>query len=180
MHFHDDTPPYKFCPVCGSALEPRVLKITEPKRLVCTNASCGFVFYLDPKIAVGTIIKTASGKIVLVKRAIEPGYGKWVFPGGYVDRGEEVTLAAAREAREEAGLAVRLDHLINVYSYGGSAPVIIVYAATMLSGDLAVDDEGLEAREFDLDAIPWDDLAFRSTREALRDYIDGRRTAAVG
>ena len=179
MHSHDDTPPYRYCPVCGSTLEPRVLKITEPKRLVCTNASCGFVFYLDPKIAVGTIIKTANGKIVLVKRAIEPGYGKWVFPGGYVDRGEEVTLAAVREAREEAGLAVRLDHLINIYSYAGRAPVIIVYAATMLSGDLAVDDEGLEAREFDLDEIPWDDLAFRSTREALRDYIDGRQAAPL-
>ena len=179
MHSHDDTPPYKFCPVCGSALEPRVLKITEPKRLVCTNTSCGFVFYLDPKIAVGTIIRMASGKIVLVKRAIEPGYGKWVFPGGYVDRGEEITLAAVREAREEAGLAVRLDHLVNIYSYAGRAPVIIVYAATMISGELAVDDEGLEAREFDLDEIPWDDLAFRSTREALRDYIDGIKTAQL-
>jgi 8-oxo-dGTP diphosphatase len=179
MHSHDDTPPYRYCPVCGSALEPRVLKITEPKRLVCTNTSCGFVFYLDPKIAVGTIIKTVSGKIVLVKRAIEPGYGKWVFPGGYVDRGEEVPLAAVREAREEAGLTVRLDHLINIYSYGGRVPVIIVYAATMLSGELAVDDEGLEAREFDLDEIPWDDLAFRSTREALRDYIDGRQAAPL-
>jgi 8-oxo-dGTP diphosphatase len=177
MHSHDDTPPYKFCPVCGSPLEPRVLKITEPKRLVCTNTACGFVFYLDPKIAVGTVIKMASGKIVLVKRAIEPGYGKWVFTGGYVDRGEEITLAAVREAREEAGLAVRLDHLINIYSYAGRAPVIIVYAATMVSGELAVDDEGLEAREFDIDEIPWDELAFRSTREALRDYIDGVKTA---
>jgi ADP-ribose pyrophosphatase YjhB (NUDIX family) len=176
---HDDTPAYRFCPVCGSPLEPRVLKISEPKRLVCTNAACGFVFYLDPKIAVGTIIRMASGKIVLVKRAIEPGYGKWVFPGGYVDLGEEVTLAAVREAREEAGLDVRLDHLINVYSYAGRAPVIIVYAATMIAGELAMDDEGLEIREFDLDEIPWDDLAFRSTHDGLRDFIDGRRTAAV-
>ena len=65
VHSHDETPPYKFCPVCGSALEPRVLKITEPKRLVCTNAACGFVFYLDPKIAVGTIIRIGDhGKIV--------------------------------------------------------------------------------------------------------------------
>lgn len=173
MHSHDDTPVYKFCPVCGSPLEPRVLKITEPKRLVCASTACGFVFYLDPKIAVGTVIRMPSGKIVLVKRAIEPGYGKWVFPGGYVDRGEEITLAALREAREEAGLDVRLDHLINIYSYAGRAPVIIVYAATMLSGELAVDDEGLEAREFELGEIPWDDLAFRSTHEALRDYIDG-------
>lgn len=180
MHSHDDTDAYKFCPVCGSALEPRVLKITEPKRLVCTNTACGFVFYLDPKIAVGTIIRVASGRIVLVKRAIEPGYGKWVFPGGYVDRGEEITLAAVREAKEEAGLDVRLDHLINIYSYAGRAPVIVVYAATMLTGELAVDDEGLEAREFALEDIPWDELAFRSTREALRDYLNGLQTAKVG
>lgn len=180
MHSHDDAPAYKFCPVCGSALEPRVLKIAEPKRLVCTNAACGFIFYLDPKIAVGTIIRMRDeGTIVLVKRAIEPGYGKWVFPGGYVDRGEEITLAAIREAREEAGLDVRLDHLINIYSYAGRAPVIVVYAATMISGELAVDDEGLEAREFTLDEIPWDELAFRSTVEALRDYIAGRETATV-
>jgi len=168
-HSHDDSPGYRFCPRCGGGLERRVLKATEPERLVC--AACDFVFYLDPKIAVGTIIRLANGKIVLVKRAIEPGYGKWVFPGGYVDRGEEITLAAIREAREEAGLEVRLDHLINIYSYPGRAPVIIVYAATMVSGDLATDDEGLEIREFSLEEIPWDDLAFRSTREALLDYI---------
>ncbi|MEY4093952.1 MAG: hypothetical protein RLZZ53_1151 [Acidobacteriota bacterium] len=172
MPSHDDTPPYKFCPVCGSPLEPRVLKISEPARLVCTNAACGFVFYLDPKVAVGTIIKTASERIVLVKRAIEPGYGKWVFPGGYVDLGEEVTLAAIREAREEAGLEVRIDRLINVYSYAGRAPIIIVYAATAIAGELAMDDEGLEIREFAVDAIPWDELAFRSTQEALRDYLN--------
>ena len=94
---------------------------------------------------------------MLVRRAIEPGYGKWVFPGGYVDRGEEVQAAAVREAREETGLDVRLDGLVNIYSYAGRAPVIIVYAATMIGGCLACDDEGLEARFFDADAIPWDD-----------------------
>ena len=170
-----DERPYSYCPLCGGDLELRTLKTTEPGRLVCIR--CGFIFYLDPKVAVGTIIRDDRDHIVLVKRAIQPGYGKWVFPGGYVDRGEEVSLAALREAREEAGLDVRLDHLINIYSYAGRAPVIIVYAATMISGELAVDDEGLEAREFDLDEIPWDELAFRSTREALRDYIDGRITA---
>ena len=172
MHSHDATPPYKFCPVCGSPLEARVLKITEPKRLVCTNTACGFVFYLDPKIAVGTIIRTDTDRIVLVKRAIEPGYGKWVFPGGYVDRGEDVKVAAIREAREEAGLDVELGRLINVYSYPGRAPVIIVYAARMIGGCLGCDDEGLEARFFAPEDIPWDELAFRSTHEALREYLD--------
>ena len=176
MHTHDLNPPYRFCPVCGAALEPRVLKATEPKRLVCTSPTCGFVFYLDPKIAVGTVIRMPDERIILVRRAIEPGYGKWVFPGGYVDRGEEITLAAIREAREESGLVVRLDHLINIYSYAGRAPIVVVYAASWISGDLVVDDEGLEGRAFDANAIPWDELAFRSTREALKDYLSERRT----
>jgi 8-oxo-dGTP diphosphatase len=174
LHSHDLTPPYRFCPVCGGALEARVLKATEPKRLVCANAACGFVFYLDPKIAVGTVIRMGGG-IVLVRRAIEPGYGKWVFPGGYVDRGEEITLAAIREAREESGLDVRIDRLINIYSYAGRTPIVVVYAATCIGGTLAVDEEGLEAKAFEPAAIPWDELAFRSTREALSDYLHGRR-----
>jgi len=129
------------------------------------------VFYLDPKVAVGTIIRDDRGDIVLVPRAIEPGYGKWVFPGGYVDRGEEVLVAARREAREETGLEIRIDRLINVYSYSGRAPVIIVYLATMTGGCLACDDESLEARFFAPDAIPWTDLAFRSTEEALHEFL---------
>ncbi|MBM3770741.1 MAG: NUDIX hydrolase [Acidimicrobiia bacterium] len=167
----DESHAYRFCPRCGGALDRRLLKPTEPERLVCI--ACGFVFYLDPKIAVGTIIRTDSQSLVLVRRAIDPGYGKWVFPGGYVDRGEPLTVAAIREAREECGLEVRLDGLVNIYSYPGRAPVIVVYAATALGGTLCVDDEGLEIAEFTAAAIPWNDLAFRSTSEALRDYLAG-------
>jgi ADP-ribose pyrophosphatase YjhB (NUDIX family) len=159
-------------PSCGGALAARVLKPGEPERLVCER--CGFVFYLDPKVAVGTIIRAEDGRIVLVRRAIEPGYGLWVFPGGYVDRGEEITSAALREAREESGLDVRLDGLINIYSYPGRPLIIIVYAATLVGGDLCCDDEGLEARLFSRDELPWGALAFRSTTDALRDYLAGR------
>jgi 8-oxo-dGTP diphosphatase len=168
---------FRFCPVCGSPLEPRVLKIGEPMRLVCTSAACGFVFYLDPKVAVGTIIAMPDGRIVLVKRAIEPGHGLWVFPGGYVDRGEDVRLAAVREAREEAGIEIRLDGLVGIYSYAGSTPVVIVYRAVWTRGDLVVDDENSEIRLFTAADLPWNELAFRSTREALRDYISGREAA---
>jgi 8-oxo-dGTP diphosphatase len=173
LHPHDDSHAYQFCPCCGGALERRLLKASEPERPVCTR--CGFVFYIDPKIAVGTIIKTDSDRLVLVRRAIEPGYGLWVFPGGYVDRGEPLTSAAIREAREECGLDVRLDGLVNIYSYPGRAPVIVVYAATALGGTLCVDDEGLETAEFEPKDIPWDKLAFRSTNEGLRDYLSGAR-----
>jgi 8-oxo-dGTP diphosphatase len=162
---------YRFCPTCAGTLEARVLKAGEPERLVC--AVCGYVFYLDPKVAVGTIIEISPGSIVLVRRAIDPGYGKWVFPGGYVDRGEQVHVAAIREAREECGLDITIDRLLNVYSYPGRAPIIIVYSARSVGGTLTTDDESLEARVFDRDSIPWDELAFRSTHDALRDYLAG-------
>lgn len=109
MHVHHDRP-YRFCPHCGGELELRSLKSTEPDRLVC--ARCGFVFYVDPKVAVGTIIEDAGGRIVLVRRAIEPGYGKWVFPGGYVDRGEEVHLAAVREFSHVVTAAQTVDEWV--------------------------------------------------------------------
>jgi len=170
-HLHEDGQDFRFCPRCGGTLERKSLKATEPERLVC--AECGFVFYLDPKVAVGTIIRTRLDRLVLVRRAIEPGYGKWVFPGGYVDRGELLTQAAIREAREECGLDVRLDGLVNIYSYAGRTPVIVVYAATAVGGSLSTDDECMETAEFDSASIPWKDLAFRSTEDGLRDYLAG-------
>jgi ADP-ribose pyrophosphatase YjhB (NUDIX family) len=160
---------YRFCPACSGRLLGRTLKSGDPERLVCER--CGFVFYMDPKVAVGTVIRTGDDRIVLVRRAIEPGYGLWVFPGGYVDRGEQLLDAALREVREESGLEIRIDRLVNVYSYGGATPIIIVYAGTMTGGELCTDDECLEARLFAREEIPWDSLAFRSTREALEDYF---------
>lgn len=168
IHPHSE-PPYRFCPVCGGALDSRLLKAGDPERLVCTG--CGFVFYLDPKVAVGTIIRMHDNRIALVRRAIDPGYGKWVFPGGYVDRGEEIRGAAIREAREESGLEVRIDRLLNIYSYAGRTPVIVVFLCTAVGGTLTAADESLEARAFAASEIPWDQLAFRSTREALQDYL---------
>jgi ADP-ribose pyrophosphatase YjhB (NUDIX family) len=164
---------YRFCPQCAGRLESRLLKKGEPERLVCTR--CGQVLYLDPKVAVGTIIRAADGRLVLVRRAIEPGYGRWVFPGGYVDRGEEVGSAAIREAREEAGLDIALDGLVNIYSYAHRSLIVIVYAARVVGGELCSDEECLEARLFEPAEIPWNELAFDSTEQALREYLDRHR-----
>jgi ADP-ribose pyrophosphatase YjhB (NUDIX family) len=165
---HDERP-YSFCPLCGAGLELRSLKPTEPDRLVCVG--CGFIFYQDPKVAVGTIIRDERDRIVLLRRAIQPGYGKWVFPGGFVDRGEAVLDAAHREAREESGLEIRVERLLNVYSYPGPAPVIIVYVASIEGGSFACDEESLEGGFFTADAIPWDELAFKSTYDALKEFL---------
>jgi 8-oxo-dGTP diphosphatase len=159
---------FRFCPVCGGPFGTKQLRPHEPPRLVC--GACGFIYYIDPKVAVGTIIGLDGG-VLLARRAIEPGYGQWVFPGGYVDRGEVVEDAARREAREEVGLEVRLDRLVGIYSYPGTTPIVVVYAATPIGGTLALDDESLEARRFGEADVPWTELAFRSTAQALRDYF---------
>lgn len=159
---------FRFCPRCGGALDHRIVKTNEPKRLVCQ--SCSFIFYQDPKVVAGTIF-TLDGGIVLLKRGVEPALGKWVFPGGYVDRGESVRDAAVRETREECQLDVKLGPLLNVYSYQRSPNVIVVYTAEVVAGELAAADESLEARIFSRQEIPWEELAFESTKEAVSDYI---------
>jgi 8-oxo-dGTP diphosphatase len=165
-HAHEDE--YRFCPRCAGPLSARSLKDGEPDRLVC--AACEYVFYLDPKVAACTICMVDGG-IVLLRRAIEPQLGKWVFPGGFVDRGEQVTDAAVRETLEEVNLRVGISGILDAYSFPGSPVVVIVYAAEVLGGDLAAGDESLEVRVFAPEELPWDDLAFDSTRAALRDYV---------
>jgi 8-oxo-dGTP diphosphatase len=159
---------YRFCPQCATALEARQTKPGDPARLTCP--ACEFIYYPDPKLAAGCIVEHEGG-IVLVRRAIEPGYGKWVYPGGYVDRGETVPQAAQRETREEACLEVRVERLVGLYSYPGRTVIVAVYSGVVTGGTLAAADECLEARSFAPAAIPWRELAFPSTFEALRDYL---------
>jgi ADP-ribose pyrophosphatase YjhB (NUDIX family) len=168
MHHHDSPAAYRFCPKCGIGLETKSLKDGEPSRLICPG--CDFIFYLDPKVAACTIC-TLEGGIVLLKRGIEPQRGKWVFPGGFVDRGESVQVAAIRETLEEVNLRVSLTGILDVYSFPGNDVVVVVYAAQVNGGELKACDECLEVRTFPPEAIPWEDLGFESTRAALKDYI---------
>lgn len=158
---------YRFCPVCGGHLEDKNIKEQEPSRLVCED--CEFVFYLDPKLVVCSIVEVDE-KVILLKRAIDPQKGKWVMPGGFVDRGEEIRKAALREAEEECGVKIKLKDLLGIYSYGGKTEVVVVYIAEHISGDLIVGDETDDAKLYSLDEIPWPELAFQSTVDALKDY----------
>lgn len=159
---------YRFCPKCGGELELKRLRENEPERLVCRR--CRFVFFLNPKVAAGTLFHV-EGNLVLLKRAIEPAYGKWVFPGGFVDRGETLIEAAIRETREEANVDVRVHDLIDVFSYSGSPVVVVVYAAEIVSGEPSACDESLDLEAFAPSKIPWEELAFPSTRDAIRIYL---------
>jgi mutator protein MutT len=162
---------YEFCPKCGGRLVLKQLKPGEPERHVCSK--CAFIFFLDPKVAAGTIFEL-DGKIILARRAIDPGYGKWVYPGGFVDRGETVEEAAVREAREEVNAEVELKELLGVYSYSGVPIVVVVFFAEWQKGEVQAADECLEVHGFAPEDIPWDELAFSSIRDALQDYVQRR------
>ena len=159
---------YRFCPLCASPLERRVVKEGELRRPVCED--CGFVAYSNPRLAAGAIA-VVDGGIVLLKRANEPQKGRWVFPGGFVERGEEVAAAAIRETLEEVRLRVGLTGILDAYSFPGQDVVIVVYAAHVLSGRPEVGDETEAVACFKPEDIPWEELGFDTTRAALRDYL---------
>jgi ADP-ribose pyrophosphatase YjhB (NUDIX family) len=161
-------PEYKFCPRCGNRLGVRLLKRGDPERLVCE--SCGFVFYQGPKLVAGAIFEL-EGEIVLVQRDIEPGYGKWTFPGGFVERGERAEAAAEREVLEETGLEIEAKEIVGLYTYEGEVPAIAVFAAGVTGGRPAPLDETMDVRSFPRDALPWSEMAFPSTEQALKDYL---------
>ncbi len=173
MHQHE-IPDFQFCPVCGGKLNSLKVKELEPDRLVCSE--CSFVFYLDPKLVACTIVEM-DGKVLLLKRAIQPQRGKWIIPGGYVDRREEVQAAALRETEEECGLKVRIKDLLGVYSYPGRLVVVVVYLAEYLSGEPIAGDESQAVELFPPDVIPWKDLGFPSTVDALKDFCNLRNVS---
>jgi len=160
----------RFCPLCGAPVERRVVARDMREYPVC--GGCGFVCYLHPKI-VAVTIPVRDGRVLLTRRAIEPAHGLWTFPGGYVDWGESLTAAARREMREEVGLDLEPAGLVGIYSYADAPVVIVVYHVTVPSGIEAAPDahEVSEAGYFAWEEIPWDALAFRSTREALEDWF---------
>jgi 8-oxo-dGTP diphosphatase len=159
---------YNFCPRCGSRLEVRLLKDGDPERLVCEE--CGFVFYQGPKLVAGAIFELDGG-IVLIQRDIEPGYGKWTFPGGFVERGERAESAAEREVLEETGLEIEVRDIVGLYTYEGEVPAIAVFAADVTRGEPTPLDETMDVRSFPRDGLPWTEMAFPSTEHALKDYL---------
>ena len=141
-----------YCPVCGAHLEAEAGPGGRP---ACP--SCGFVRYDNPKVATG-VVAPRDGQILLVRRNHEPMLGRWSFPSGFVDAGEVVPEAAAREVREETGVEVHVGALLGVYSRAGDPVVFIAYAGEVVSGEAAPGDEAFEVGYFAPDALP--DLAF--------------------
>jgi ADP-ribose pyrophosphatase YjhB (NUDIX family) len=153
----------RFCPRCGRAAD-----VEYPRFISCPH--CGYGAYYNPKPVAAAIPVTAAGEIVLLKRGFEPGKDLWTFPGGFVDLGESVEEAARREVREEIEVDVELADLVGVYSRSDDRVVLIVFAARV-QDEPQTTPEALQVQAFAPDEIPWQELAFWSTTNALRDFL---------
>ena len=151
----------RFCPRCGQPAE-----VKFPRRIACSH--CGYCAYYNPKPVAGAIPVDDEGRVILLRRAFDPGRGLWTFPGGFVDLGESVEEAAHRETDEELRMAIELGPLVGVYSRADDRVVLIVYRALAI-GQPRTTPEAVEVRSFALSEIPWEELAFWSTELALRD-----------
>ena len=158
---------FNFCQRCGEWLEEK--HIEGMARPHCP--ACGYVVFLDPKVAAVALVVDGNG-LVMVKRGVEPQYGKWAFPSGYVDRGEVVEAAAIREVKEETGLDVELERLIGVYSLEGNPVVLVVYSALVVGGFVAVGHDALAVKTFHLDEMPA--LPFPHDDQIMKDWLASR------
>jgi 8-oxo-dGTP diphosphatase len=167
-----------FCQRCGGETSDQ--DVDGRSRPVC--AACGFVVYLDPKLAVAVVIER-NGAILLGRRgpnSREPG--RWSFPAGFVDRGEPVEHAAVREVLEETGLAIEIGPLLGLFSRRGETVVLAAYAATAVAGEPVAGDDLERLDWFEPDDLP--DLAFPHDPEIIAAWreqtVSGRSERRAG
>ncbi|MSQ76196.1 MAG: NUDIX hydrolase [Rhodoferax sp.] len=167
-------PPIKHCKNCGSAVEYRLPDDGDTKqRAVCP--ACGTVHYENPLNVVGTVPYWGD-QVLLCKRNIEPRWGKWTLPAGFMELNETVAEGAARETLEESGAVFELEGLFSLVNVAQVGQVHLFYRARLLSEQFDPGHETLEARLFTEAEIPWEEIAFRTVKETLTRYFDDRRS----
>lgn len=163
----------KFCSHCGAGdLGWRIPQGDNRPRYVCEQ--CGAVHYQNPKIVAGCILEWDS-RVLLCRRGIEPRYGLWTLPAGFMENGEGAVAAALREAREEANAVGESLALYGVYSLPHISQVYLLYRGVLRNGEFGVGEETLEVALFDEARIPWEQLAFTIVQDALANYFAERR-----
>lgn len=162
----------KFCSECGHPVNNRIPEGDNRPRYVCDQ--CQIIHYHNPKIIAGTL-PVWEDKVLLCKRAIEPRYGSWTLPAGFMELGETMEQAALRESEEEACANVEIDDIYTLISLPHVNQVYVMYRARLLDLDFAAGEESLEVRLFSEDEIPWQELAFRTIHYTLEKYFADRR-----
>ena len=166
--------PIKHCKNCGTAVVYRNPDDGDTKhRAVCP--ACNTVHYENPLNVVGTVPHFGD-RVLLCKRNIEPRWGKWTLPAGFMELNETLAEGAARETVEEAGAQFEMEGLFSILSVARVGQVHMFYTARLLSDTFAPGFETIEARLFTEAEIPWDEIAFRTVKETLAHYFADRRT----
>jgi ADP-ribose pyrophosphatase YjhB (NUDIX family) len=163
----------RFCGRCGAPLRLGPVDGEDRDRHACE--ACGHIAYVNPRLVVTCIPVTEVGDVVLLRRGIEPGRGSWAQPGGFLEVDETVTEAAIRETLEETGLVVVPDAIVGLYARLEAAIVVIAYEGRVVGGEARTTREALEVATFRPADIPWDGIAFDTTRWALTDWVASRR-----
>lgn len=164
---------YRHCKTCGAAVRYQVPADDNRERAVCT--ACGAIHYENPINVVGTV-PAWEDRVLLCRRNIEPRWGLWTLPAGFLEIGETTAAGAVRETDEEAGARIELGELFTVLNVVKVAQVHFFYLARLLDTEFNPGPETIEARLFLENEIPWEELAFRTVRETLKHYFDARRS----
>jgi len=167
----------KYCRVCGAEVAYRVPADDNRERAVCP--ACGEIHYENPINVVGTL-PVWGDQVLLCRRNIEPRYGLWTLPAGFLELGESTGEGAVRETVEEAGAHIELGALFTVLNVVRAAQLHVFYLARMLDTHLDPGPETIEARLFREDEVPWDQLAFRTVRLTLEHFFADRRNGGFG
>lgn len=157
-----------YCSDCGATVTKKLPDNDTRERFICD--ACGTIHYQNPIIVSGCVAEQ-DGRILLCKRAIEPRYGYWTVPAGFLELGESIAEGAARETLEEACAQIEIGHLFAAVDIPAAGQVHLFFTGT-LNGDFKAGDETLEARLYTEDEIPWDDMAFLSGTFALKKYFE--------
>jgi ADP-ribose pyrophosphatase YjhB (NUDIX family) len=164
----------KFCSTCGAPVERRIPVGEDRERFVCTT--CGAIHYENPRMVVGCIIEE-HGQLLLCKRAIEPRYGYWTLPAGFLELGESTVQGAVRETFEEAGARVQVIAPYAHFDIPHIGQAYIFYRARMITPEFAAGSESLEVKFVKPSEIPWESLAFAAVRYALELYVQDAANA---
>lgn len=162
-----------YCTQCGTHVELRIPEGDSHLRHVCPQ--CGEIHYQNPKVIVGCIAQWEQ-RILLCRRAIEPCYGLWTLPAGFMENGESTSQAALRETYEEACARVSIEGLFALINIPHISQVHLFYRARLLDTNFGAGEESLETQLFSEDEIPWHELAFSSVDQCLKAYFGDRRT----
>jgi ADP-ribose pyrophosphatase YjhB (NUDIX family) len=162
----------KFCNSCGAGVVHRIPEGDSLQRAVCD--ACGIIHYQNPKIVVGCL-PAFGERILMCKRAIEPRYGLWTLPAGFMENDETASEGAAREALEEANAKVEIEDLYTVYSIPNISQVYMMFRARLVDPDVSPGIESLEVKLVTAEEIPWDQIAFAMVRRTLEHYLEDRK-----